>query len=1315
MAYSDVILASSPTAYWKMDDQIGTVMVDSSGNGNNGTYVGGIDPDDGPFKVQPNRSMTFPGSTAVYAQVLNSAAVNPGAGEYSIEFWFRTSQTGITIPWAKYNSVAPNYDGPTFLANYNTSHQNIPGVFQYRERDNVAFEVQASITGLNDGRWHYYVLQRRKTSTAPDVYALEFYVDGVIRGTTTLSTVIDFTPYTGAIYTSCSYGANPSACSISQVAYYVGKALSASDILAHYNANDQTIPPSTLEANMGGTVYTVAPKIGTGYGLQKSLKDPAPLLYKIIDSNYQNFSLGITDPANLIQGFISGTTVFQGAPLPFCKVNLYDRRTGVLIRSGISDINGKFLFRDLIPLPNIYYIVGVDPDGLPLYNSIIYDHSSPVPYSISLGGQFVVNTATGELDGGATVDSGVAPFTPELIEGSLPPGMTLAMSPDERTVIAQGTSTFYTDYYFTVQVSNGQGYVAQKAYQALLPTSFGKSNVGIGEYFNVIFAFDTDILFNDVGSVMSMDTLSDPVNPTIVWTATGSTAIQTTIKKFGTGSLYCPSDNNNTLGGISTPYNPNLDLSNVNDWTVECWVYVVDPHVSGNSRVLFTTQYSNNNIPVAVGFGNEGFTSNNSGVPWVGFYNYPTAWTKVFGRTPLPLTTWTHLAFTKKGNIYSIFMNGVLSGRGTITTAVGTSDTTKSFIIGRRWDNSSGLFPYVFGGYIDDFRITKGSCRYDTNFNVPLLSNPRAAPLDRDLYWESYGTQLTFEGGNVVDDTGNIVWNLAGSTVVDNAIAYSGNYSLLFDGNNSGYLSMPANLVPMQNPGDPFTIDLYFITDGSVSSTANGYCLFAQTTNSGSGEQGVLIMPSGLIGFYRSAAFSSPYTVLSGTDVIVPNQWHHYALVFDGSSMAQYLDGVAIGSTPTTTGWTITAENFKIGNCLVPSYASYQRPFKGSIDNFRITRGIARWRNAFTPPTFLPIGFDPDDTNHHIERMLAQPLKNLSTNAWNWVSTRLGSPTLSWNASGTNPYFQMVSPAGTTCFISFDKWGTFTGNYWFEIELDLAADASSRKHFGLYLDSGSTGQNGYRLSHLDNNFIISKWVSGTETVLFNLIVPDSMYPVTVGNRYTMRLEVVGNTLTYFFNGMFAGTFTDTTFTGLRPGLHAYGSTLNVRRIETGTLALPVNQTITTPPLSYNVALGRRSWVTDQTRGTADLSNNPSGYVTITDGNTASTPYMTISTPTIPASIIVDLESPQMINRVVVWHYYTDGRTYANTKTEVSLDGLSWTTIFDSGVSGTYAEPTSGTGHVINFSNTAVRYIKDTCGSSSLNANAHWVEIQASLN
>jgi hypothetical protein len=76
---------------------------------------------------------------------------------------------------------------------------------------------------------------------------------------------------------------------------------------------------------------------------------------------------------------------------------------------------------------------------------------------------------------------------------------------------------------------------------------------------------------------------------------------------------------------------------------------------------------------------------------------------------------------------------------------------------------------------------------------------------------------------------------------------------------------------------------------------------------------------------------------------------------------------------------------------------------------------------------------------------------------------------------------------------------------------------------------------------------------------------------------------------------------------------------------------------------------------------------------------------------------------------IVYGYASGGRTYYNTKTEVSEDGVTWTTVFDSAVSGAYAETAAGKTHT--FTTRSVRYVRDWLNGSTANAGNHWVEIE----
>ena len=90
--------------------------------------------------------------------------------------------------------------------------------------------------------------------------------------------------------------------------------------------------------------------------------------------------------------------------------------------------------------------------------------------------------------------------------------------------------------------------------------------------------------------------------------------------------------------------------------------------------------------------------------------------------------------------------------------------------------------------------------------------------------------------------------------------------------------------------------------------------------------------------------------------------------------------------------------------------------------------------------------------------------------------------------------------------------------------------------------------------------------------------------------------------------------------------------------------------------------------------------------------------------------LLDLGQVYSVDKVKVWHYFIDGRTYHNTKTQVSADGVSWYTVFDSAVSGEYAETAAG--RTYTFTARSVRYVRDYLNGSTANASNHWVEIEA---
>ena len=86
--------------------------------------------------------------------------------------------------------------------------------------------------------------------------------------------------------------------------------------------------------------------------------------------------------------------------------------------------------------------------------------------------------------------------------------------------------------------------------------------------------------------------------------------------------------------------------------------------------------------------------------------------------------------------------------------------------------------------------------------------------------------------------------------------------------------------------------------------------------------------------------------IFSPSGVFTLNTWHHVALVRSGTTIKGYVDGTEVGSG--TYGYNITQTIFGIASHQPTDAAEY---LFGSIDELRLSVGIARWTSNFTPPT----------------------------------------------------------------------------------------------------------------------------------------------------------------------------------------------------------------------------------------------------------------------------------------------------------------------------------------------------------------------------
>jgi len=87
----------------------------------------------------------------------------------------------------------------------------------------------------------------------------------------------------------------------------------------------------------------------------------------------------------------------------------------------------------------------------------------------------------------------------------------------------------------------------------------------------------------------------------------------------------------------------------------------------------------------------------------------------------------------------------------------------------------------------------------------------------------------------------------------------------------------------------------------------------------------------------------------SGLPAMATNTWYHVALVRNGNSWNLYLNGTSYGSATDSTD--LVALNHVNGTAIGREVSTDGQYLNGWIDEFRVSKGIARWTTNFTAPS----------------------------------------------------------------------------------------------------------------------------------------------------------------------------------------------------------------------------------------------------------------------------------------------------------------------------------------------------------------------------
>ena len=192
-------------------------------------------------------------------------------------------------------------------------------------------------------------------------------------------------------------------------------------------------------------------------------------------------------------------------------------------------------------------------------------------------------------------------------------------------------------------------------------------------------------------------------------------------------------------------------------------------------------------------------------------------------------------------------------------------------------------------------------------------------------------------------DASNKTWTAAGNAQIDTAQSKIGGASSLFDGTGD-WIDTPDNDDFNTGSGN-FSIDLWV----KRNTTGTRQAITGQSDAAGSNTSGWIefTATNTIRGIVNKSDNSVAY-IAASTGTITDSNWHHIAFVRDGNTLRLFKDGVADG-TADVTGITLINSPSKFAIGRGGEYADLY--FNGWVDEFRYSKGIARWTANFTPPT----------------------------------------------------------------------------------------------------------------------------------------------------------------------------------------------------------------------------------------------------------------------------------------------------------------------------------------------------------------------------
>ena len=375
---------------------------------------------------------------------------------------------------------------------------------------------------------------------------------------------------------------------------------------------------------------------------------------------------------------------------------------------------------------------------------------------------------------------------------------------------------------------------------------------------------------------------------------------------------YTPGYYSNYFDGSSNFTSSTSQIVPTGSFTVECWVYV-----TSTANQAFVSQGTSANagrfciaIDANLWYTQIGNASINTGTPII--------------------NTWNYLAVTFNGSTLTLYVNG--ASVGTVATSTSAQNTTLTIgTLGSSWGAG-----YFVTGYISNVRVSSV---------VRTIVTPTAP------YTSDASTRLlTCQSNRFLDNSANaFALTITGTPSVQSFNPFQRNSAttMYFDGTGD-YLYSPPNTPYAMGSGN-FTVEAWVYRTGGGSRT--GSVVFNQsgvggTSNSayyfGAGSDGMAL--------YLSTSGTSWTNYIETGVATTLSTWSHVVWQRRSNVLEIYLNGVLQTVIAGTSAFSGTIFN-STRSVEIGTQNAAGSWFTGYINDFRLTKGVARYTSTFTPPT----------------------------------------------------------------------------------------------------------------------------------------------------------------------------------------------------------------------------------------------------------------------------------------------------------------------------------------------------------------------------